>query len=79
LIYFDWNQAGWTNNDQTDNVSRETITQLTAYFRGGLRCFDLPLLPAGASLSRQCWLGVMANIPFGTTLSYAAFAANASG
>ena len=49
LIYLEWNQTGWTDHDQPDHVSRETITQLTAYFHGGLRSFDLPLLPAGTS------------------------------
>jgi methylated-DNA-[protein]-cysteine S-methyltransferase len=77
LIYLDWNQTGWTDNDQPDDVSRETITQLTTYFQGGLRCFDLPLLPTGASQSRRRWLDVMAKIPFGTTISYAALAAAA--
>ena len=77
LIYLDWAQTGWTDHDQPDDVSRETITQLTAYFQGDLRCFDLPLLPAGASHSRRHWLDVMATIPFGTTVSYAAFAAAA--
>ena len=77
LIYLDWNQTGWTDYDQPDNVSRETITQLTAYFHGNLRCFNLPLLPAGVSQSRQRWLDVMATIPFGATISYAAFAAAA--
>ena len=77
LIYLDWNQTGWTDQDQPDDVSRETITQLTAYFQGGLRCFDLPLLPIGASQSRRRWLNVMAKIPFGKTISYAALAAAA--
>ncbi|MDB4852867.1 methylated-DNA--[protein]-cysteine S-methyltransferase [Alphaproteobacteria bacterium] len=74
LVYLDWNQTGWTDHDQPDDVSRETITQLTAYFKGDLRRFDLPLLPAGASQSRRRWLDVMAKISFGTTISYAAFA-----
>ena len=74
LIFLDWNQTGWANRDQPDHVSRETITQLTAYFHGVLRCFDLPLLPAGASQSQRHWLSVMATIPFGTTISYAEFA-----
>ena len=78
LIYLDRNQTGWTDHDQPDDVSRETITQLTAYFHGELHSFDLPLLPAGISQSRRRWLNVMATIPFGTTISYAAFAAAAS-
>ena len=74
LIYLDWNQTGWKDHDQPDDVSRETITQLTAYFHADLRKFDLPLLPTGMSHSRRRWLDVMATIPFGTTISYAAFA-----
>ena len=77
LIYLDRHQTGWTDHDQPDDVSRETITQLTAYFHGELHSFDLPLLPAGISQSRRRWLNVMATIPFGTTISYAAFAAAA--
>ena len=74
LVYLDWNQTGWTDNDQPDDVSRETIAQLTAYFLGHLRRFDLPLLPIGTSPSRRRWLDVMATIPFGTTISYSEFA-----
>ena len=74
LIYLDWNQTGWTGHDQPDDVSRETIIQLTAYFHSDLRSLDLPLLPAGMSQSRRRWLDVMATIPFGKTISYSAFA-----
>lgn len=77
LIYLDWNQTGWTDNDQPDDVSRETINQLTAYFHGDLRCFDLPLMPFGVNLPRRRWLDIMATIPFGITISYAEFAAAA--
>ena len=77
LIDLDWNQTGWTDHSQPDDVSRETITQLTAYFHGNLRYFDLPLRPNGGSHSHQLWLNVMATIPFGTTISYAEFAAAA--
>ena len=75
LIHLDRNQTGWTDHDRPDDVSRETITQLTAYLQGGLRFFDLPLRPAGASQSLRCWLDVIATIPFGTTISYAVLAA----
>ena len=75
LIYLDWNQTNWRDLDQPDDVSRETLTQLTAYFNGDLRCFDLPLSPAGSSQSHRRWLNVMTTIPFGTTISYAEFAA----
>ena len=43
-----------------------------------MRCFTLPLLPTEATQSRRRWLDVMAQIPFGTTISYAALAAATS-
>jgi len=75
LIYLDWNQTGWIHHDQPNDVSRETITHVTTFFHSGLRCFNLPLQPAGASQSRRHWLDVMAKIPFSPTINYAAFAA----
>jgi methylated-DNA-[protein]-cysteine S-methyltransferase len=77
LIQLDWNQISWKDADRPDDVSRETITQLTAYFAGQLTAFTIPLRPAGVSPARQHWLDVMASIDFGTTISYAAFAAAA--
>ena len=78
LINLDWNQIGWKDPDRPDDVSRETIHQLKAYFAGRLTDFTIPLRPLGVSKARQHWLDVMANITFGTTISYAAFAAAAS-
>ena len=77
LICLNWNQTGWTDIDRPDIVSRETIAQLKAYFDGQLRCFDLPLNPKGVSQSRCYWLDIMATIPYGTTITYAEFAAAA--
>ena len=77
LIYLDWNQIGWTDPDRPDHVSRETITQLMAYFAGQCTNFTIPLCPTNISPARQHWLTVMASIPYGTTISYAAFAAAA--
>ena len=74
LNYLDWNQIGWTGPDCPDHVSRETIKQLIAYFTGQRADFTIPLRPANISTARQHWLNVMSSIPFGTTISYAAFA-----
>ena len=49
LIRLDWNQTGWDESDHPDNVSRETKSQLEAFFAGRLRQFNLPLAPAGKS------------------------------
>ena len=77
LIHLDWNQIGWTDPDRPDRVSRETITQLMAYFAGQRTNFNIPLSPANISPARQHWFDIMARIPYGTNVSYAAFAAAA--
>ena len=77
LIYLNWNQIGWIDPDRPDHVSRETITQLMAYFAGHRNNFTIPLRPANISPARQHWFNIMASIPYGTTISYAAFAAAA--
>ena len=77
LIRLDWNQTGWENTDCPDNVSRETKTQLSAFFAGHLRQFSLPLAPAGKSATGKKWLEVMARIPYGTVMTYGEFAAAA--
>ena len=74
LVRLDWNQTGWHQPDRPDFVSRETISQLQAFFDGNLKQFDLPLAPIGKSTSGRYWLKIMAKIPYGTLISYAEFA-----
>ena len=74
LVRLDWNQTGWHEPDRPNNVSRETKSQLQAYFSGFLQKFDLPLAPAGKNAGGQYWLTIMAKIPYGTVMSYAEFA-----
>ena len=47
--------------------------QLSEYFAGARRDFDLPLDPAGTPFQRRVWTE-MARIPFGATESYGALA-----
>lgn len=47
----------------------ETSQQLTAYFKGKLKEFDLPLSPEGTTFQRRVWEALRA-IPYGETLSY---------
>ena len=75
LIRLDWNQTGWNALDHPDNVSRETKSQLEAFFAGNLHQFNLPLAPAGKSAAGKQWLEVMARLPYGTVMTYAQFAA----
>lgn len=52
-----------------DPVLREAAAQLTAYFAGKRRAFDLPLHPAGTPFQRRVW-EELRNIPYGETRSY---------
>lgn len=48
--------------------------QLGEYFSGARRAFDLPLAPEGTDFQKTVWRQ-LSEIPYGTTLSYAAQAA----
>jgi methylated-DNA-[protein]-cysteine S-methyltransferase len=48
-------------------------TQLTEYFAGERRSFDLPFLPRGTAFQTAVWRALCA-IPFGATASYGALA-----
>jgi len=51
-------------------VLRETARQLTAYFAGDLREFDLPLVMKGTPFQIRAWTALQ-QIPYGETRSYA--------
>ncbi len=74
LIQLDWNQTGWHEPDRPNQVSRETVLQLQAFFKGDLQHFSLPLAPTGKNTNGQYWLNIMAEIPYGTVMSYTEFA-----
>jgi methylated-DNA-[protein]-cysteine S-methyltransferase len=46
-----------------------TETQLSEYFSGERKSFDLPLSPQGTLFQRQVW-AMLVTIPFGETCSY---------
>jgi methylated-DNA-[protein]-cysteine S-methyltransferase len=47
----------------------EPVRQLTAYFAGKLRAFDIPLAPQGTAFQTQVWRA-LCDIPYGETTSY---------
>ena len=53
--------------------SQRAQAQLSAYFAGELREFDLPLAPAGTAFQLKVW-SALTTIPFGHTMSYGALA-----
>lgn len=48
---------------------REAAGQITAYFAGTLRRFDVPLHPAGTPFQQRVW-AALREIPYGETRSY---------
>lgn len=64
--------TGWTR-DAENRCLRDVRIQLTEYFAGTRRQFDLELAPRGTAFQLQVW-AALATIPFGETWSYAQLA-----
>ena len=62
----------WTRQD-SHPVIRETARQLTRYFDGKLKDFDLPLDLRGTPFQIKVWNALL-DIPYGKTISYAELA-----
>lgn len=64
-----------TTHDSCEGVEQETpliqkaFLQLSEYFRGERRQFDLPLNPRGTVFQKQVWEALL-EIPYGETRSY---------
>lgn len=65
----DRNSFGPKVDSSDDHGFDEAIAQLTEYFAGERRDFDLPLKPGGSDQARQIWQ-LIAEIPYGQTTSY---------
>jgi methylated-DNA-[protein]-cysteine S-methyltransferase len=73
----------WTRPDQTtfgyrleqsdDHSFDAAAAQLSEYFAGERRNFNLPLAPQGSERARQVWQ-LLAEIPYGQTTTYGALA-----
>lgn len=56
-------------NDVTEQAKQE----LSAYLRGELRAFSVPLAPGGTEFQRLVW-DTLSRVPFGETVTYGALA-----
>jgi methylated-DNA-[protein]-cysteine S-methyltransferase len=63
--------AGWERHDA---AFADLATQLTEYFAGGRRAFELPLAPEGTPFQLRVWNALL-DIPYGETISYGELAA----
>jgi methylated-DNA-[protein]-cysteine S-methyltransferase len=52
-----------------DRAFDDVVTQLTEYFEGKRRAFDLPLAPEGTPFQQRVWRALL-DIPYGETISY---------
>ena len=63
----DWGGKRWAGLPSP--LLLEAKRQLGAYFSGKLKCFDLPLAPAGPAFELRVWQ-LMRDIPYGETRTY---------
>jgi methylated-DNA-[protein]-cysteine S-methyltransferase len=63
--------SGWERHDAAFG---DLATQLTEYFDGRRRAFDLPLAPEGTPFQLRVW-NALVEIPYGETISYGELAA----
>ncbi len=65
--------GGWRADDATRSPASAWITsvrsQLTEYFGGARRTFDVPLAASGTAFQRAVW-STLRDIDYGTTISY---------
>ena len=74
-IHFDAPADGSPRHERGGSaVLTRAHRQLSEYFAGTRREFDLPLRPAGTEFQRRVW-DVLATVPWGTTTTYGAIAA----
>ncbi|MYV41795.1 methylated-DNA--[protein]-cysteine S-methyltransferase [Streptomyces sp. SID1328] len=64
-------QEGWRHDP---GPFREATEQLTAYFAGDLKEFDLPVRVRGTEFRERVWAALDA-VPYGSTTTYGAIAA----
>lgn len=69
-------QAQGYRDSDSHPILLATEQQLSEYFAGERKSFDVPLEPQGTPFQLQIWK-LMLNIPYGKTLSYGELAAQA--
>ena len=61
-------QSGYVEGES--DIIREAIVQLSQYFSGDRKQFDLPLMLVGSDFQKQVWEKLL-QIPYGKTTTYA--------
>jgi methylated-DNA-[protein]-cysteine S-methyltransferase len=58
-----------THDKQSNDILTETKMQLSSYFKGELKMFNVPLALEGTEFQKKVWTE-LCRIPFGKTVSY---------
>lgn len=66
--------ASGTGDPPPTPLLTQAVRELTEYFAGGRKAFDLPLSPHGTPFQRSVW-DALTMIPYGETRTYAEIAA----
>lgn len=61
------------NQRITNEIIRQTITELSEYFEGNRKKFSVPLEPEGTDFQQSVWQ-ILQKIPCGQTITYGALA-----
>lgn len=69
LVALDWSDESADAAPPDDPVLARAAEQLTEYFAGKRRAFDLPLAPRGTPFRQMVWRAML-DIPYGETRSY---------
>lgn len=78
IIRVAFNNPGRGRGGSTPKVLKEAVTQLSAYFAGRRKKFDLPLYLVGTAYRKKLWERLM-QVPYGKALTYAGLAARVGG
>lgn len=62
-------RTGTAPDDHAIGILTRTVEQLSEYFDGRRRHFDLPLDPVGTDFQKAAWM-VLRGIPYGRTITY---------
>ena len=63
-----------TSGDASNAVLERAARELSEYFAGGRKAFDIPLSPAGTDFQKKVW-AALETIPYGQTATYGGIAA----
>ncbi|MDR2919502.1 MAG: methylated-DNA--[protein]-cysteine S-methyltransferase [Tannerella sp.] len=58
-----------TGEEKETDLLKKSVQQLSEYFDGARKSFDLPLAPKGTDFQQKVWQALL-TIPYGDTVSY---------